>query len=289
MPRKILALACVVVGLHIIEALTLGTSTLGSFLANGLQIFACGLAVAMAFGVCRRGRGLSRPFWLILGAGVALWGVANLGWMYYEVVLHSEPPSTSVVRFLFGLENVLLAMVLFLDQDKDSPRIDAETALDFIQIGIVFFFIYVEFYYLPARPLGGFLAFLRDMRVENAEDAVLTVLAAIQAMRARKPQTRKLYGSLARYLLFLTVCAGLGISQFQESKSANAVQTHKLAMDSAINGMAILDAAGKYIYVNPAYARMIVNADPEVVLGKSWREISTARDADPVEQDIRRS
>ncbi len=71
MPRKILALACVVVGLHIIEALTLGTSTLGSFLANGLQIFACGLAVAMAFGACRRGRGLSRPFWLILGAGVA--------------------------------------------------------------------------------------------------------------------------------------------------------------------------------------------------------------------------
>src|SRR5437867_12917596 len=77
MPRKILALACVVVGLHIIEALTLGTSTLGSFLANGLQIFACGLAVAMAFGACRRGRGLSRPFWLILGAGVALWGVAR--------------------------------------------------------------------------------------------------------------------------------------------------------------------------------------------------------------------
>src|SRR5881396_1104480 len=102
MPRKILALACVVVGLHIIEALTLGTSTLGSFLANGLQIFACGLAVAMAFGACRRGRGLSRPFWLILGAGVALPGVATLGRLYYEVVLHSEPPSTSVVRFLLA-------------------------------------------------------------------------------------------------------------------------------------------------------------------------------------------
>src|SRR5438132_1091421 len=129
MPRKILALACVVVGLHIIEALTLGTSTLGSFLANWLQIFACGLAVAMAFGACRRGRGLSRPFWLILGAGVALWGVANLGWMYYEVVLHSEPPSTSVVRFLFGLENLLLAMVLCQDMDKDSQRIDEDSAL----------------------------------------------------------------------------------------------------------------------------------------------------------------
>src|SRR5207249_6451674 len=172
MPRKILALACVVVGLHIIEALTLGTSTLGSFLANGLQIFACGLAVAMAFGACRRGRGLSRPFWLILGAGVALWGVANLGWMYYEVVLHSEPPSASVVRFLFGLESVLIATALFLDQDKDSPRIDAESALDFIQVGIVFFFIYLEYYYLPAHRLDDYSAFLREMRVENVEDVL---------------------------------------------------------------------------------------------------------------------
>jgi PAS domain S-box-containing protein len=375
MPRKILALACVIVGLHIIEALTLGTSTLGSFLANWLQILACGFAAFMAFSASRRGHGLSRPFWLIFGASVTVWGLANLGWMYYEVVLHSEPPATSVVRFLFGLESVLIAVALFLEQDKDSPGIDAETTLDFIQIGIVFFFIYVDFYYLPARQLGGLLAFLRDMRVENAEDAVLTVLAALQALRARKPQTRKLYGGLALYLLFLTVCAALaqylqivkpaptgtfrdllwtlpflagamwaaqwqpsptfeagsrlrqktfgdlmltnatfalapliillrfsllgvsivcyaarlGISQFRESKSANAVQTHKLAMDSAINGMAILDAAGKYIYVNPAYARMVANADPEAVLGKSWRHISTARDADPVEQDIRRS
>ena len=386
MPRKILALACVVVGLHIIEALTLGTSTLGSFLANGLQIFACGLAVAMAFGACRRGRGLSRPFWLILGAGVALWGVANLGWMYYEVVLHSEPPSTSVVRFLFGLENVLLAMVLFLDQDKDSPRIDAESALDFIQIGIVFFFIYVEFYYLAARRLDHYSAFLREMRIENVEDAVLTLLAALQVLRSRKQHIRKLYGGLALFLLILTVCAAvaqylqvvkpaptgtlrdilwtlpflagamlaaqwqprsaaetgsrirqktvgdlmltnatfalapliilwqvaqletewrllrfsllgvsilcyaarLSISQFRETKSANAVQTHTLAMDSAINGMAILDAVGKYTYVNPAYARMIANASPEAVLGKSWREITQARNVDTVEEDIRR-
>src|SRR6202165_394436 len=368
MSRKLLALASVIVGLHIVEALTVGTSTLGSFLANGLQIFACGFAAVMAFGASRRGRGLSRTFWLIFGAGIAMWGLANLGWMYYEVVLHSEPPTTSAVRFLFGLEIVLIATALFLDQDKDSPRIDAESALDFIQIGIVFFFIYVEYYYLPAHRLDQYSAFLREMRVENVEDALLTVLAAFQALRARKQHTRKLYGGLALYLLFLTVCAALaqylqsikpaptgtlrdllwtfpflvgamwaaqwkpspaaetgsrlrrktfgelmvtnttfalapliilwqvsqleaewrlrrfsllgvsivcyaarlGISQFHEAKSENAVHTHTLAMDSAINGLAILDAGGKYIYVNPADARMIGNTNPEAVVGKSW-------------------
>jgi hypothetical protein len=38
--------------------------------------------------------------------------------------------------------------------------------------------------------------------------------------------------------------ARLGISQYREAKSANAVLTHTLAMDSAVNGMAILDAGG---------------------------------------------
>jgi len=387
MPRKPLIFAAVIVALHLCEAATLGTTTAGSFLANFLQIFACGFAAVMAFGASRRGRGLSRPFWLIVGAGVAMWGVANLGWMYYEVVLHSEPPATSAVRFLFGMENVLIATALFLDQDKDSPRIDAESALDFLQIGIVFFFIYLEFYYLPARRLDGYSAFLREMRVENVEDALLTVLAAFQALRARKPHIRKLYGGLALYLFFLTVCAALaqylqivkpaptgtlrdllwtapflvaamwgawwqpgpaaetgsplrrkafgelmltnatfalapliilwqvsqlgtewrllrfsllgvsivcyaarlGISQYREEKSANAVLTHTLAMDSAINGMAILDAAGKYIYVNSAYARMIGDTNREAVLGKSWREVPDARDVAPVVPQVRES
>src|SRR2546428_3375586 len=385
MPRKILALACVVVGLHIIEALTFGTSTLGSFLANWLQILACGLAAVMAFDASRRGHGLSRPFWLIFGASVAMWGLANLGWMYYEVVLHSEPRTSSAVRFLFGFESVLIAMALFLDQDKDSPRIDAESVLDFLQIGIVFFFIYVEFYYLPAHRLDDNSAFLREMRVENAEDALLTVLAAFQALRSRKQHIRKLYGGLALYLLFLTVCAALaqylqivkpaptgtlrdllwtspflvfamwaahwqpgpaaetglrlrrktlgelmvtnatfalapliilwqvsrlqtewrlvrfsllgvsivcyaarlGISQYREARSANAVLTHTIAMDSSVNGMAILDVQGKYVYVNPAYAQMIGNTNRDAMLGKLWQEVSDSHDVAPVESGIR--
>ncbi|HEV1993179.1 MAG TPA: PAS domain S-box protein, partial [Candidatus Acidoferrum sp.] len=387
MPRKPLILAAVIVALHLCEAATLGTTAAGSLLANLLEIFACGFAAVMAFGASRRGRGLSRPFWLIFGAGIAMWGVANLGWMYYEVVLHTEPPTTSAVRFLFGLESVLIAMALFLDQDKDSPRIDAESALDFIQIGIVFFFIYVEFYYLPAHRLDNYSAFLREMRVENVEDALLTVLAAFQALRARKQHIRKLYGGLAIYMLLLSVCAALaqylqsikpaptgtlrdllwtlpflvvamwaaqwqpspaaetgsrlrrktfgelmltnatfvlapliilwqvsqleaewrllrfsllgisivcfaarlGISQYREAKSSNAVMTHTLAMDSAVNGMAILDARGKYIYVNPAYARMIGNTNREALLGKSWREVSHGRTVTPVESEIRKA
>jgi two-component system cell cycle sensor histidine kinase/response regulator CckA len=385
MPRKPLILAAVIVALHLCEAATLGTSATGSLVANLLEISACGFAVFMAFGAHRRGQGLSRPFWLIVGAGIAMWGITNLGWMFYEVVLHIEPPSTSIIRFLFGLEAVLIATALFLDQDKDSPRIEAESALDFIQLGIVFFFIYVEYYYLPAHHLDSRTAFLRGMRVENVEDILITALAAFQALRARKQHIRKLYGVLALYLVIMSACAALaeylqsihpaptgtlrdllwsmpflglgvwaahwqpasveetgarlqrktfselmltnatfalapliilwqvsqlnsewrvvrfsllgisivcyaarlGLSQYREAKSANAVLTHTIAMDSAINGMAILDAAGKYIYVNPAYARMIGNKSREAMLGQCWREGSDQRDVEPVESQVR--
>jgi len=313
-----------------------------------------------------------------------MWGLANLGWMYYEVVLHTEPPSTSVVRFLFGMEVVLVAMVMFLDQDKDSPRIDAESTLDFVQIGIVFFFIYLEFYYLPAHILDARTAFLREMRVENLEDVLLAGMAGVQTLRARKPHIRKLYGGLFFYLVILTLSAAtaqyiqnrmpaptgtlrdllwtlpflsialwaaqwqpgtedcermprrktlsellitnvmfalaplivvfqvsqlgaewrvlrfsllgvsivcyaarLGISQYREAQSANAVMKQTMAMESAINGMAILDATGKFVYVNSAFARMMGNTTREALTGKSWRVVTEKRNLAGVESEIR--
>ena len=207
MPQKPLILAVSIVLLHLLNAATLSTTPAGSLVANLLEISACGLAAAMAFGAFRRGRGMSRPFWLLVGTTPAIWGLANVGWTYYEAALHSEPPATSVVRFLFGVEGVLLGTALFLDQEKDSSRIDAESALDFIQFGIVFFLIYLEFYYLPAHHLNVQAAFFREIRVENVEDALLTALSGLQALRARKRHIRKLYSGLFFYLLTVTVCA----------------------------------------------------------------------------------
>src|SRR5258708_33168347 len=106
MPRKPLILAAVIVALHLCEAATLGTTTAGSFLANLLQIFACGFAAVMAFGASRRGSGLRRLFWLFVGAGNAMWVLANLGGVYYAVVLHGEPPTNSDTSFFIGFGQV---------------------------------------------------------------------------------------------------------------------------------------------------------------------------------------
>src|SRR5256714_3324279 len=215
MPRKPLVLAVVIIALPIVVVLTLNTSAAGSFLGNSLQILACGLATAMALGACRRGSGLSRPFWLLVSGGIALWGIANLGWMYYEIVLRVEPPSGSAVRFLFGTQVIFFTMALLLDQEKDSSSLDAESLLDFVQIGIVFFFIFLGFYYLPAHHMDAHRAYVREIWLETGEDITLVGLAVIQALRARTEPLRKLYSGFAAYLLFFTVSAG--ISNYAQS------------------------------------------------------------------------
>ncbi len=384
MPRKYLILALVIVALHVCLALTLGTSTLGSFLANSLQILACGFAVVAAFAAYRRGRGLSRPFWLLIASGIAMWGIANLGWMYYEVVVRNEPPTGSAVRFLFGLQSVPFAMALFLDQDKDSPRLDAVSVLDFVQIAIVFFFIFVGFYYLPAHHFSDHDALTREIRVETGEDLLLVVLAAMQVMRARTPHIRRLFAGLSLYVLFYTLCAAfadyvqsrhqsptgtfldlawtlpllaaalwatswqppafdvdasdrrrktfadllltnatfavaplvvllqiaqldsewravrfsllgisivccaarLGISQYREAASTEAVRPLTVAMESALDGMAILNSAGQFTYMNSAHALLFGYNSPSELLGKHWHVLYQPGEAARFENQV---
>src|SRR4029077_9511045 len=103
MLRKLSILGATLVGAHIAQALLLGVSPAGTFLANVLEISASVLAAAMSFGAARRARGMAPPFWALVGCGMAAWGVANSGWTYYEFFLHTKPTPGSAVQFLFSL------------------------------------------------------------------------------------------------------------------------------------------------------------------------------------------
>ncbi len=70
----------------------------GSIVANLLQLAACAMAATMACLASQRGRGLARPFWSMVALALATWGVANIGWMYYENLIHAQVPPMSVVR-----------------------------------------------------------------------------------------------------------------------------------------------------------------------------------------------
>jgi PAS domain S-box-containing protein len=385
--RKLLAVAFVIVGLHVTSVLTLGTSTAGSLLGNLLQITACGVAVAAVVAASRRATGLTRRFWLLVGCGLAVWGVANVGWTYYEIVLRTEPPTGSMVRFLFGTQSIFFALAVFLNQDKNSSTLDLESVLDFVQIAIVFFFIFIGFYYIPSHHLDARAAYIREVWMETGEDLALVLLATVQAMRARSSQIRKLYQGFAAYLLVYAVCAGvadyvqtiriaptgtwydlgwtmpllgaalwaanwqpspvmpgpqrvrqkrfaellldnatlalaplivllqvaqletewravrftllgvsilcyaarLGVTQYRQNETEGTLERHNRAMDSAVNGIAIVDAKGQHTYANAAFVQMMGFENPESIAGRPWRDVYAPQDVERVERQIRES
>ena len=217
MPRKLAFLAFIIVGLNVCVILTLGTKPAGSFLTNLLQICSSWLAAGLCFLARRRGRGVSRPFWLLVGCSMATWGVANAGWMYYENWLHTTAPRFSLVRILFDVQGVFYAVALFLDKDRDSPNFDWETLLDSVQVGLVFFSVFFGLYYVQllqgAHPQANELVVTW---IFVAINLALTVGSAIQALIARTQRMRSLYGGLALFLLVYTIGSG-----FAESPQAN--------------------------------------------------------------------
>src|SRR5260221_5625560 len=100
--RKLFVLALVIIALHVAAVLTLGTSPAGSLIGNLLQIASSGLAVAAVFAPSQRATGLNRRFLLLVGGGLAVWGVAHVCLTYYEIALHARPPPGSEGCLLFG-------------------------------------------------------------------------------------------------------------------------------------------------------------------------------------------
>jgi PAS domain S-box-containing protein len=199
--------AAAVVAGHVCGILLLGTSPAGSVVGNFLQVFSSLLAAVMCFRAARKLPGFSQSFWTLVSFGIAMWGLADLGWTYYEVVLRTEPPPNSLIRFLFDTHGMFFAMAIFLNQEKTDSRVEREEALDFIQVGVLFFLIYFGTYYLPSLSLSTKTAFEREMNVALMGDSGIVLLAMMQWRRARFPEVRRLYGGLALYHLLYTVAA----------------------------------------------------------------------------------
>ncbi|HWY08598.1 MAG TPA: PAS domain S-box protein [Candidatus Acidoferrales bacterium] len=193
--------------LHVLSVVFLGISPLGSLLGNALQIFSSFLAAAMCFQAARRTVGFGRSFWTLVGIGMAAWGLADFGWTYYEIFLHMEPPPGSMIRFLFDTHGMFFVMAIFLDQDREDSKVDVPEALDFLQIGILFFLIYFGAYYLPSINLSYQEALAREFQVMTAGTAGIFLLALLQWRLSVTREAKRLYGGLASYILVYGILA----------------------------------------------------------------------------------
>jgi PAS domain S-box-containing protein len=386
-PRSLAIVALLVVVSHACSILWLGTSAPGAFVGDSLQIFSSLLAATLCFRAAQKSPGFSQSFWTLIGFGMGIWGVANLGWLYYEVFPKTEPPPGSLIRFLFDTHGMFFVMAIFLNQEKRDSRVETEEALDFVQVGILFFLIYFGTYYLPSLTLSEQTAFTREMIIAFWGDLGIILLAVLQWRRARFPEVRTLYGGLALYqliyavgshsldayqaqqeipagtwydlawsvpllygafwaatwhpdaankdlakvrrktlsdilitngmfafvplaILFFVAELGpgwkllrfslLGISfacyalrialmQFRQQKDEETMRRQTLAMDSSVDGIALLDEKGTHIYANSAFATMFGFDGPERIIGQPWRIVYAFQDLHKLEEDVRRS
>jgi PAS domain S-box-containing protein len=374
MPRRITIVALAIVGLHIVEATVFGKSSTGALLGNFLQITASFIATYACFDASRRAMRFGRAFWVLVGIGISVWGIANLGWTYYEVVLKIEPPELSFIRFLFDTQEAFFAMAILLDRDEQAKQLDLGFILDAVQIALIFLFIYVGAYYIPSLSLDPHSAVLREYAIATAEVVAVLLLAILRAIFASSPLRKQLYMGLAGYLfvyavgssisnfaqmqqetqtgtfldlawtvpllwgalwaarwqqvpaggpraatearptktvgetiltntlfgaapvLVFLLSAGLGsewtqvrvtmlgvsvvcyiarmaIADYRQTRNADVVRRQGQALDSAVDGMAILTPDGKFSYVNEGYARLLGNTTRDRMIGRPWQEV----------------
>lgn len=68
------------------------------------------------------------------------------------------------------------------------------------------------------------------------------------------------------------ICASLSLG-IKRLREAHALRRLAAAIDAALEGIAILDAQGRYVYMNPAHARLFGYESPCEFIGHDWRMI----------------
>src|SRR5260370_36672294 len=64
----------------------------------------------------------------------------------------------------------------------------------------------------------------------------------------------------------------LGGTQYRQNQTEDTLQRHNRAMDSAVNGIAIVAVKGQHTYANAAFAQMGGHENGEAIVGRQWKD-----------------
>jgi PAS domain S-box-containing protein len=134
----------------------------------------------------------------------------------------------------------------------------------------------------PLRPKG-----FRDLVLTNATLALAPLIVLLQVA-----QLGTEWRALRFTLLGVSIvcyAARLGVTQYRQSRAEDTLERHNRAMDSAANGIAIVDAKGQHSYANAAFAQMMGYESTESIVRRPWRDIYAPQDITTVEEEIRAS
>ena len=146
-PRLITWLACLVVAVHIAALWVGGGRPSGSFASNLIQLAAAVLGCFACTYAALKVRGYFSLFWACVGVSLALWALAQSGWLYYEDVLRQVVPSISPINVLFFFFLAPVAVALLWPYPRIANRERWPFILDLLQLSVVLITAYLYFFY----------------------------------------------------------------------------------------------------------------------------------------------
>ncbi|MBL1177427.1 PAS domain S-box protein [Pantanalinema sp. GBBB05] len=123
--------------------------------------------------------------------------------------------------------------------------------------------------------------FLETLREQGA------VREMLMHSKVKDGQVRKM--SLSSHLIELdsqSCLLNVAIDITASKQTEELLKRQLTAIETSIDGVAILDQSGRYTYLNQAHAQLFGYHNPEDLIGKSWRELYDTSEGTRFEQEI---
>ena len=156
-------------------------------------------------------RGRERKFWLFLSFGALLWCLAEVEWVWFEVVLRADLPDPSVGDVALFLHTVpimgALALRPHLPQREDEPQIDT---LHFLMLLVWWVFLYafvvMAWQFASVQNIAAAGSYYSVLYF--CENVLMIAAAALLWYRSHG-QWRTIYAALVLSGLFYALCSVL--------------------------------------------------------------------------------
>src|SRR5579864_7890997 len=194
--RQVVAFVVIILLVEYGGLIVLGTSRAGTLFTNAVMIGASILAIACSIAAARRGRRVSRIFWLVFGSTFALQLIADVGWAYCRYYGVTVADAALFPSLFYRLYAAPMAIALFLSEDSHTSKL--ETFLDgCIVVGLVGLCMFQ----VQMAELAAHDAHMAQLITASVVVNGILVIAAIARFTFSAPdQLRGLFGRLAIYV-----------------------------------------------------------------------------------------
>jgi diguanylate cyclase (GGDEF)-like protein len=176
----------------------LGTGPVGTTFLDALALLANSLAIGCCVAAARRGRGLSRMFWILFACASTFELAGNLGWAYCHYFNAAVPDSALFPSLFYRLAAAPMAIALFLSDEASASKLES-----FLDSCMVVGLVGVTTYQVQMAELNPHDPKIWQLiSMGTAVNGILAIAAIARYSLSAKGSLRSLF---ARQALFLSI------------------------------------------------------------------------------------